>query len=189
MRIIVLGVVMAVFPVLAGAQVPLGLDWQKAGSAERKEMMKKMSPEEKREILKQFRESMMLEELQIQERDREAFRMLYGEYQDSQRRIKDRFSKDFNPDELTEAEAKTKLEESFSLGQALLDHRREYARKMEALVGSKKVLKMFQNEWKMRDRMMDRRMEMHGEGEKGKGYPPKYSGNKNEGEEYNRMKP
>ena len=141
------------------AQIKSNLDWNKANSAQRKEMIKNMSAEERKELLKKLRENMLVEELKVPEKDREDFKKIYSEYQESQQKIKERFNNDFDPEKLSDAEAQQKLEESFDLAQKLVDNRKEYARKMQNVVKPQQVLKMFQNEGQMRDRIMDRRME------------------------------
>lgn len=142
------------------AQIINNLDLQKATPEERKELIKNLSAEERRELLKQFRENMLVDDLKVPEKDQKEFKRVYNEYQESQRRIKEQFNNDFDPEKLSDEEAKRKLEESFELGQKLMDSRKEYARKMQDVVKPQQVPKMFQNEGQMRDKMLDRRMEM-----------------------------
>ena len=71
--------------------------WQQADSQERKSMLKDMSPEQKKLFYKDLRENMLVEELKVPAKDRESFKRMYSEYQDSQRRIKEDFSHDFDP--------------------------------------------------------------------------------------------
>lgn len=156
-------VIAAFFGVGAKAQIKSNLDWSKANTEQRKEMVKNMSAEERKELLKQFRENMLVEDLKVPEKDREDFKKIYNEYQESQQKIKERFNNDFDPDKLSDVEAQQKLEESFDLAQKLVDNRKEYARKMQNVVKPQQVLKMFQNEGQMRDRMLDRRMESRDE--------------------------
>lgn len=141
------------------AQIKSNLDWNKANPEQRKEMIKNMSAEERKELLKKFRENMLVEDLKVPEKDREDFKKIYNEYQESQQKIKERFNNDFDPEKLSDTEAQQKLEESFDLAQKLVDNRKEYARKMQNVVKPQQVLKMFQNEGQMRERIMDRRME------------------------------
>lgn len=145
------------------AQIVTSLDVQKATPEQRKELIKNLSSEERRELLKQFRENLLVDDLKVPEKDQKEFKKVYNEYQESQRKIKEQFNNDFDPDKMTDEEAKRKLEESFELGQKLMDSRKEYARKMQEVLKPQQVLKMFQNEGQMRDRMLDRRMEMRNE--------------------------
>lgn len=134
--------------------------WEKASAEERKAMIKKMTPEEKKKLFREYRENAVVEQLQIPEKDQKAFKEVYSNYQESQRRIKDDFNNDFDPDKLTEDEARRKLDESFKYGERMIQNRREYAEKMQRVVKPQQVLKMFQNETQMRDKMLNRRMEM-----------------------------
>lgn len=160
MRKLYLTIAIAIFSAIGvQAQIKSNLDWSKANTEQRKEMVKNMSATERKELLKKFRENMLVEDLKVPEKDREDFKKIYNEYQESQQKIKERFNNDFDPDKLSDAEAQQKLEESFDLAQKLVDNRKEYARKMQNVVKPQQVLKMFQNEGQMRDKMLDRRIE------------------------------
>lgn len=146
-------------PVVAQQRLNSNLDWRKVAPEKRRELISNLAPEERKQLLRQVRENMLVEDLAIQEKDREKFKSVYNEYQDSQRKIKENFNNNFNADQLTDEQARQKLEESFEVGQKLLDNRRAYAKKMQQVVRPQQVLKMFQNESAMREKMMDRRME------------------------------
>lgn len=164
MRKIYLTLVFAFFAGIGTkAQIKSNLDWSKANTEQKKEMIKNMSAEERKELLKKFRENMLVEDLKVPEKDQEDFKKIYNEYQESQQNIKERFNNDFDPEKLSDAEAQQKLEESFDLAQKLVDNRKEYARKMQNVVRPQQVLKMFQTEGQMRDKMLDRRMENRNE--------------------------
>ena len=60
---------------------------------------------------------------------------------------------------LSDEEAKVKLEQSFEVGQQLLNNRKVYAEKMQKIISPQKVLKLFQSEGMMRDKMNERRAE------------------------------
>mgnify|MGYP000635553536 CR=1 FL=1 len=134
-------------------------DWRNMNPDERKELINKMSPDEKVNLLKQFRENLLVDDLDVPENNQEEFRQLYNEYQESQKAIKSRFqiSKDY--DHLSDAEANAQLMQSFEVGQLLLDNRRKYAEKFQKFLKPQQILKMFQNEGMMRDKMMTKRMQ------------------------------
>lgn len=133
---------------------------QDAPPAERKQMIKNLSPEERKALIKQVRENAVIEDLAIEEKNQEEFKKIYGEYLSSQRQIKSQFKTDFDPEKLTDDEAKTKLEESFDLGEKLIENRRRYAEKMNAVMKPQQTLKMFRNEGMMREKVMDRRLDL-----------------------------
>lgn len=160
MKKLLLTLLIAVFSAsFMSAQIRSNLDWKKMNPEKRKELINNMNPEERKELLKKFREDMLVEDLNVETEDQEEFRSVYNEYIDSQKRIKDQFDSNFDPEKLSDEEAKKKLEESFDVGQKLLDNRRAYARKMQTVVKPQQVLKMFQNEGMMREKMIDRRMD------------------------------
>lgn len=130
----------------------------KMGFQERRAEIKKMSPKEKYEALKQFKEDLVLSELQIPEGQKDEFLQLYNEYQAKQREIKNKFkpTKDFA--NMTDDEANAELENSFEIGQQLLDLRRKYAEKFNQVIKPQKVLQLFQTEGMMRNKMMKHQM-------------------------------
>lgn len=134
-------------------------NWRNLKPEQRKELINKMNPDERLQLLKDFREEMMVEELDVPEDKKKDFKNLYNEYQESQKAIKEKFKSDQKFENLTEAEAKRELEKSFDLGQQLLDNRRKYSDKFQKVVKPQQVLEMFQNEGMMRNKLMDRKIE------------------------------
>lgn len=105
-------------------------------------------------LLKEFRENSVITELDIPEKDRDQFKGLYSEYLDKQREIKEKFTPVNDYESLSDREAEMKLQQSFLVGQELLDNRKEYADRFKKIVRPQKVLKMFQTEGRMRDKML-----------------------------------
>lgn len=130
-------------------------DWKNMSGDERKKTINSMSSEERSELLNDFRENMMVSELEVPNEKQEQFRDLYTEYQERQKNIKSKFqpTKDYNS--LTDEEAKAKLNQSFDVGQQLLNNRREYSEKFMRIIPPQKVLKMYDTEGKMRNRVME----------------------------------
>ena len=126
----------------------------KMGFQERRQEIKNMSPKEKIEALKQFKEDLVLSELQIPENKKESFIEVYSEYQAKQREIKSKFkhSRDYN--DMTENEANVELGNSFEIGQQLLDLRKEYSAKFSQIITPQKVLQLFQTEGMMRNKLL-----------------------------------
>lgn len=104
---------------------------------------------------------MVMENLNIDAGDKAEFTQLYNEYLENQKQIKSQFNPDFNPETLSDDEAKAKLQQSFEVGQKLLDNRKKYADKMQQVIPCQKVLKLFQSEGMMRDKMNERKPHNH----------------------------
>ena len=100
---------------------------------------------------------MIMDNLNVDPEDKAEFTQLYNEYLDSQKQIKSQFNSNFDPETLTDEEAKAKLQQSFEVGQKLLDNRKKYADKMQQVIPCQKVLKLFQSEKMMKDKMDERR--------------------------------
>jgi len=136
-------------------------DWKKMDPKERKEVINNLSPEERKELLKKFRNNMIMDNLNVDPGDKAEFTQLYNEYLDSQKQIKSQFNSSFDPENLTDEEAKAKLQQSFEVGQKLLDNRKKYAEKMQQVIPCQKVLKLFQSEKMMKDKMDERNPHGH----------------------------
>lgn len=132
-------------------------DWKKMDPKQRKEIINNLSTEERKKLLTQFRNNMVMENLDIDPSDKAEFTDVYNEYLESQKEIKNQFNSDFNPETLSDEEAKAKLQQSFEVGQKLLDNRKKYADKMQQIIPCQKVLKLFQSEGMMRDKMNERK--------------------------------
>lgn len=132
-------------------------DWRKMDPKQRKEVINNLSPEERKALLTQFRNNMVLDNLNVDPKNKTEFTEVYNEYLNSQKKIKDQFDSNFNPETLSEEEAKVKLQQSFDVGQKLLDNRKKYAEKMQTVIPCQKVLKLFQSEGMMRDKMNERK--------------------------------
>lgn len=136
-------------------------DWKKMDAKQRKEVINNLSPEERKELLKKFRDNMILDKVDVDPKSKAEFTAVYKEYINSQKQIKSQFNSNFDPETLSDEEAKAKLQQSFDLGQKLLDNRKKYAEKMQQIVPCQKVLKLFQTEWLMRDKMNERKHHVH----------------------------
>lgn len=141
------------------AQIRNDLDWKKMDPEKRRDLIQKMSPEERMQVLKQFKENMIIQELDIPANRQEEFKKLFAEYMESQKSIKEQFKSGFKPENISDTEAQKRLEDSFVVGQQLLDNRKKYAEKFQKILTPQQVLKLFQSEGMMRDKMFDKRKE------------------------------
>lgn len=135
-------------------------EWRKMKPEQRKELINKMSKEEKMNLLQQFRQNMLVDELDIPESKKDAFNNIYKEYQESQKNIKKRFQPENNYDMMNDDEAKKELKQSFDVGQELLDNRKKYSEKFQKVIKPQQVLKMFETEGRMRNKVIDRDQQM-----------------------------
>lgn len=134
-------------------------DWKNMKPEQRKEVIQKMSPQEKMLLLKQFRENMMVSELEVAQNDQTEFKTLYAEYQEKQNNIKSRFKPSEDYDNMSDEEATKQLNESFDVGQQLLDNRKIYAQKFLKVLKPQQVLQMYQTEGKMRSKILDKKQD------------------------------
>ena len=134
-------------------------DWKNMKPEQRKEVIQKMSPQEKMSLLKQFRENMMVSELDVPQTDQQEFKTLYAEYQEKQNSIKSRFKLSEDYENMSDEEAKRQLNESFDIGQQLLDNRKIYAQKFMKVLKPQQVLQMYQTEGKMRSKILDKKQD------------------------------
>lgn len=114
----------------------------------------KLSPEEKRQLIWQQRENMLIEELKIEKQNLDAFKKIYRNYLEEQRKIKNNFNPKLDVDKLSDAEASEKLEKSFQVGQNLLNCRIKYAKELQKVLTPKQILKVFHIESIFKKKMM-----------------------------------
>lgn len=140
-------------------------EWKDMTPEERKQKINNMSHDERMSLMKEFREEMILSELNLNESEQEEFRTLYTEYQEKQKEIKNKFQSEKDPESLSDEEAKNQLKHSFEIGQQLLNNRKEYSEKFMKIMPPQKVLKLYETEGVIRNKIMDMK------GSKGKSSP------------------
>lgn len=132
-------------------------DWKSMKPDQRKQIIQKMSPKERVSLLHEFRENMLVSTLEVPQNTEENFRTLYAEFQEKQNKIKNNFKPTTDYDNLSDEEAKRQLNESFEIGQQLLDNRKLYSEKFLKIIKPQQVLQMYQTEGKMRDKILDKK--------------------------------
>ncbi|UJF30842.1 hypothetical protein L0B70_05540 [Kaistella sp. 97-N-M2] len=137
-------------------------DWKTMKPDERKQIIQKMSPQQRMSLLQQFRENMMVSELEVPKTNEEEFKTLYAEYQQKQNEIKSKFKPSGNYDNMSDDEAKKQIDESFEIGQQLLDNRKIYCEKFMKVIKPQQVLQMYQTEGKMRNKILDKKQDGQG---------------------------
>ena len=132
-------------------------DWKSMKPDERKAIIQKMSPQERMSLLKQFRQNMVVSQLDVPQNDQEEFKQLYNEYQEKQNEIKSKFKPNEDYENMSDEEAKQQLNQSFEVGQQLLDNRKAYSQKFMKVIKPQQVLQMYQTEGRMRNKILDRK--------------------------------
>lgn len=135
-------------------------DWKTMSKTERQAALENMTSDQKMHLLQNIKQNMMLEELNIPEKDKQKFNELYLECQNNQRKIKNAFEARTDYENLTDEEAVKELNASFDVGQKLLDTKRECANKFLKIMRPQQVLQMFENEGRMRSKVRDRKDEI-----------------------------
>ena len=60
---------------------------------------------------------------------------------------------------MTDEDAIKELNNSFDVGQQLLDNRKDYAQKFMKVISPQQVLRMYQTEGKMRNKILDKKQD------------------------------
>lgn len=136
-----------------------GYDWKSMKPEKRKEVIQNMKPEERVALLKEFREKMIIAELAVPENTQPEFKNLYSEYQEKQNDIKAKFVPTQDCEKMTDEDAIKELNNSFDVGQQLLDNRKDYAQKFMKVISPQQVLRMYQTEGKMRNKILDKKQD------------------------------
>ncbi len=137
--------------------IPRTSEWKSMNMQEKKEAVNNMSVKDRSVFLQNIKENIVIDDLGISKDKQDEFKNLYAEYQDNQKQIKEKFRIDKNLDNLSDEEATKRLNQSFEVGQQLLNNRRTYADKFLKILTPQQVLTLFQTEGKMRDKMLDKK--------------------------------
>lgn len=139
--------------------IPLTSEWRNMNSSQRRETVRNLSPEDKTILMQNIKENIMIDEIKISNEHQDEFKDLFNQYSEGQEAIKQRF-KDKNQkkiENLTNEEAQKKLNESFEIGQQLLDNRKAFAEKFSKILTPQQILKFFQTEGKVRNKVLDKK--------------------------------
>lgn len=147
-------------------------DFRTMSPEQRRELIRKMTPEQRHQLMEDAAVIMAIKKLQVPAEKQDAFKKLLIEYNQSQKNIKNKFKEDFSKENISDAEAKNLLTQSFQLGQELLDNRKIYADKFLKILTPQQVLKLFSHEGKMRENFMERRQKMEPPKERGPMHNP-----------------
>jgi Spy/CpxP family protein refolding chaperone len=156
----------------AKAQETPKSDFRTMSPEQRRELIRKMTPEQRHQLMEDAAVIMAIKKLQVPAEKQDAFKKLLIEYNQSQKNIKNKFKEDFSKENISDAEAKNLLTQSFQLGQELLDNRKIYADKFLKILTPQQVLKLFSHEGKMRENFMERRQKMEPPKERGPMHNP-----------------
>ena len=134
-------------------------DWKTMKPDQRKVIIQNMSPRERKTVLQEFRENMMVSSLAVPQNTQGDFKTLYSEYQEKQNSIKSKFKSGGDYENMSDQEAKKQLNESFEVGQQLLDNRKIYAEKFLKVIKPQQVLQMYHTEGKMRNKIIEKKQD------------------------------
>jgi len=137
--------------------IPRTSEWKSMNMQEKKEAVSNMSSKDRSAFLQKMKENIVIDDLDISKDKEDEFKVLYAEYQNNQKLIKEKFYVDKNLDNLSDEEATKRLNQSFEVGQQLLNNRRTYADKFLKILTPQQVLTLFQTEGKMRDKVLDKK--------------------------------
>ena len=134
-------------------------DWKTMKPDQRKVIIQNMSPRERKTVLQEFRENMMVSSLAVPQNTQSDFKTLYSEYQEKQNSIKSKFKSGGDYENMSDEEAKKQLNESFEVGQQLLENRKIYAEKFLKVIKPQQVLQMYHTEGKMRNKIIEKKQD------------------------------
>ncbi|WP_051259562.1 hypothetical protein [Epilithonimonas tenax] len=137
--------------------IPRTSEWKTMNMQEKKEAVSNMSVKDRSVFYQKMKENIVISDLDISKDREDEFKKLYAEYQNNQKQIKEKFLVDKNLDHLSDEEALRRINQSFEVGQQLLNNRRTYADQFLKILTPQQVLTLFQTEGKMRDKMLDKK--------------------------------
>ncbi len=137
--------------------IPRTSEWRTMNNQEKREVVNNMSTKERSLFLQKMKENIVIDDIDISADKQDEFKALYAEYQANQKQIKEKFLVENNIANLSDEEATRRLNQSFDVGQQLLNNRRTYADKFLKILTPQQVLKLFQTEGKMREKLLDKK--------------------------------
>jgi hypothetical protein len=137
--------------------IPRTSEWRTMNTQEKKDVVNSMSVKERSAFLQKMKENIVIDDIDISADKQDEFKALFAEYQTNQKQIKEKFLVENNIGNLSDEEATRKLNQSFDVGQQLLNNRRAYADKFLKFLTPQQVLKLFQTEGKMREKVLDKK--------------------------------
>lgn len=137
--------------------IPRTSEWRTMNTQEKREVVNNMSTKERSMFLQKMKENIVIDDIDISADKQDEFKALYAEYQANQKQIKEKFLVENNIANLSDEEATRRLNQSFDVGQQLLNNRRTYADKFLKILTPQQVLKLFQTEGKMREKLLDKK--------------------------------
>lgn len=137
--------------------IPQTSEWRTMNMQEKKNAVSNMTTKDRSVFLQKMKENIVIDDLDIDKAKENEFKTLYAEYQTNQKMIKEKFHVDKNLDNLSDEDATNRLNQSFEVGQQLLNNRRTYADKFLKILTPQQVLTLFQTEGKMRDKVLDKK--------------------------------
>ncbi|WP_313098532.1 hypothetical protein [Epilithonimonas sp.] len=137
--------------------IPRTSEWRSMNTQEKRDVVNNMSTKERSIFLQKMKENIVIDDIDISADKQDEFKALYAEYQTNQKQIKEKFLVENNIGNLSDEEATRRLNQSFDVGQQLLNNRRTYADKFLKILTPQQVLKLFQTEGKMREKVLDKK--------------------------------
>jgi len=137
--------------------IPRTSEWKTMNMQEKRDVINGMSVKERSAFLQKMKENIVIDDIDVPNDKQQEFKTLYAEYQDNQKQIKEKFIFDNKIENLSDEEATRRLNQSFDVGQQLLNNRKTYADKFLKLLSPQQVLKLFQTEGKMREKVLDKK--------------------------------
>ncbi len=137
--------------------IPRTSEWRTMNTQEKRDVVNNMSTKERSMFLQKMKENIVIDDIDISADKQDEFKALYAEYQTNQKQIKEKFLVENNIGNLSDEEATRRLNQSFDVGQQLLNNRRTYADKFLKILTPQQVLKLFQTEGKMREKVLDKK--------------------------------
>ncbi len=137
--------------------IPRTSEWRTMNMQEKRNAVSGMTVRERSAFLQKMKENIVVDDINVPEDKQEEFKNLYTEYQNNQKQIREKFFFDNKIENLSDEEAEKRLNQSFEVGQQLLDNRKIYAEKFLKLLTPQQVLKLFQTEGKMREKVLDKK--------------------------------
>lgn len=150
-------------------------DFKNMTKEQRLDLIRNLTPEERKNLMFKMKSSKIIKELDIPTENQEAFRKLYLDYMNDQHAIREKFKPATSHENLSDADARLRINQSFEVAQQLLNNRKLHTERFLKILKPQQVLQLHHLEKRMHENFMKGRgqgMGMHKGPGMGKGMGP-----------------
>lgn len=129
-------------------------DFKNLSKEQRLDLIRNLTPEERKNLMFKMKSNKIIKELDIPAENQEAFRKLYLDYMNDQHAIREKFKPATPHENLSETDARLRINQSFEVAQQLLNNRKLHTERFLKILKPQQVLQLHYLEKRMHENFM-----------------------------------